>query len=319
MVRPTRRKTLIGMGMLAVGSGAAFSSAAFQTSTTPSADLRVVVEEALNFRPNPDAPDDNDNILDTDDFEDFFDGEDIADGDGDAFDDDDDDDDIETPLAATNGQPNGDLELFAVAGLGETATFSELFILENDSTDSVAVGIAYDRGNSDFDTDAASTGQYGGDIDVNSEGGLPPAIPRSSYRFVVNQFTDGSSVNTSSDFIDDEDNGGVISPADNGDVTHDPGSTGNGETDPSTDGSFVGDDNGIANPLDRPTDAIILEPGKAVTIDLEVDIDYSESVRDNIREVAGISLDGFGSERATVDLLDGITVGTLTGEPSQPE
>lgn len=313
MVRPTRRKTLIGMGMLAVGSGAAFSNAAFQTSTTPSADLRVVVEEALNFRPNPDAPDDNDNILDTDDFEDFFEGEDIADGEGDAF-----DGDVETPLAATNGQPNGDLELFAVAGLGETATFSELFILENDSTDSVAVGIAYDRGNSDFDTDAASTGQYGGDIDVNGEGGLPPAIPRSSYRFVVNQFTDGSSVNTSSDFIDDEDNGGVISPADNGDVTHDLDESGNGEVNSESDASFVGGDNGIGNFRDRPTDAIILDPGQAVTIDLEVDINYSDPVSENIREVAGISLDGFGSERATVDLLDGITVGTLTGEPSQP-
>ncbi|VTT87311.1 hypothetical protein DM2_645 [Halorubrum sp. DM2] len=294
---------LIGMGALAMGSGAAFTGAAFNSSTTPSADLRVVVEEALNFRPNP-AATSADNVVSTDDFEGgFFDGEDIDDSEDGAFG----GEDVEPPLAATNGEANGDLELFAVAGLGASDTFEELFILENDSTDSVAVGIAYDRGNSDFDTSAAGTGQYGGDIDVNGEGGLTPTIPRNSYRFRVNTFTDNSDP-TGNDYLDG-DTDGLISPAVNGDFT-------NGEITDETNANFVGGDEGISDDRDKPADAIILEPGEAVTIDLEVDIDYGDTVKESIRNAAGISLDGFGSERATVDLLDGITVGTLTGEPS---
>jgi len=53
-MRPTRRKTLLGMGALATGSGAVFSSAAFQSSTQPDSDLRVVVDQNLQFGANPD-------------------------------------------------------------------------------------------------------------------------------------------------------------------------------------------------------------------------------------------------------------------------
>lgn len=316
-MKPTRRKTVLGIGTLATGSGALFSSAAFENSTTPSADLRVVVEEALSFRPNPDATD-ADNVLDSDEFEDFFDGEDIDDSDTGAF-----DGDVEPPLAATNGEPNENLELFAVAGLGDTATFSELFLLENDSTEAVAVGIGYDRNNSNFSTTDADAGQYGDDIDVNENGGLTPVIPRSSYRFEVNGF-DGQGNLTQSDFVSSQDDGDendadyadtLISPAENGDVS--------GSEDNESNAEFVGqassndgNDDTITDLRDRPADAIILEPGTSVTIDLVVDIDYSDGVQDNIRQAAGISLDGFGSERATVDLLDGITVGTLQNYPS---
>ena len=51
MVDLSRRKTVIGMGMLAAGSGAAFSSAAFNNSVSPSSDMRVVVEEQLIVEP----------------------------------------------------------------------------------------------------------------------------------------------------------------------------------------------------------------------------------------------------------------------------
>lgn len=296
MVRPTRRKTLIGMGMLAVGSGAAFSNAAFQTSTTPSADLRVVVEEELNFRPNPDAPDNNDNILDTDDFEDFFEGEDIADGDGDAF-----DGDVEPPLAATNGQPNGDLELFAVAPTGTSDTFSELFILENDSTDSVAVGVAYDRGTGTDD----NRGQYGEDIDVNGESGLPATVPRGSYKLEV---TDpGPQTFVSSGATPNA----LISPAVNGSD-----GIGSDEVEAGSANS-VGQAETVDDDRDRPANAVVLDPGEEIRIDLVVDTDYDDNTTTSVREQAGISFDGgeFGEKRATVDLLDEITVGTLTDEP----
>ncbi len=299
------------MGLLAAGTGATFSSAAFQNSTTPSADLRVVVEESLNFRGNPDAGVDladfapaEDDIVNVDDGDDFFDGNDIADGDGEVF------EDIDTPLAATNLGANDGLEIFAVAGIGDEATFEELFVLENDSTEPVAVGVAYDRGNEDFATDAApEVGQYGDDVVFEGTNRLLPTIPRSAYRFVVNRFGDGSNP-TSNNFVGDG-SGKLISPAENAD-----GDLLDGESQNESSATFVGDDNGIEDFNDRPANAIVLQPGQEVTVDLEVDIEFEGDVEDVIRSAAGISLDGFGTERATVDLLDGITVGTLTDEPS---
>ena len=286
------------MGLVAAGSGAAFSNAAFANSTTPNADLRVVVEESLNFRANPDVgvdPDDfdpdNDNILNVDDDDDFFDGEDIADGGGEVF------EDIDTPLAATNGEANGDLEIFAAAGIGEPeTTFEELFTLENDSTSEVAVGIAYDRNNDDFSTTSAETGQYGDDIEVRDNVGLSATIPREAYRFEVNQFRNGDSI-ADSDLLNESPNR-RISPNEN-----------DGEAD------SVGGNEGIEEEHDRPADAIIVGSGKQVTVDLVVDIGFTDSVQQAIRDQTDIQFDGFGTNRATVDLLDGITVGTLTDEP----
>ena len=44
-----------------------------------------------------------------------------------------------------------------------------------DSLPGVGVTIAYDRGDSNFDTDSAAAGQYGDDIGVNQNTGLTPA------------------------------------------------------------------------------------------------------------------------------------------------
>lgn len=301
-----RRSMVIGLGALATGSGAVFSSAAFANSAASSADLRVVVEESLNFRPNPDAAEDNDNVLGPDDLGDdggFFDGNDLDDSEEGAFADND------PPLAATNGEANEDLELSAVAGLGDVATFEELFILENNSTETVNVGIAYDRGDSDFDTDSAAAGQYGDDIAVNGNSGLTPAIPRGSYQFSVNSFVDNSGIDDG-DFYADNQLSNVISPAQNGTLPD----SGVGSGDESGNATFVGDNETINNERDRPADAITLSPGASVTIDLDVDLDYDTAVQDAIREQADIEFDGFGTTRDTVDLLDGITVGTLTDD-----
>lgn len=46
-MKPTRRKTVLGLGALATGSGAVFTSASFQSSVNPTADMRVVVEDDL--------------------------------------------------------------------------------------------------------------------------------------------------------------------------------------------------------------------------------------------------------------------------------
>ena len=301
-MRPTRRKTLLGMGALATGSGALFSNAAFSTSTTSAADLRVLVEErGLVFRGNPDAPDEEDNIVDTDDFENFFDGEDIDDSNGGAF------DGETTPLAATNGEANENLEISAVAGLGESATFSNLFILENNTEDSVNVGIAYNRDDNSFNTTGSTAGQYGEDI---LGGGLSPSISRASYRFVVNRDVDGNGV-SESDFFDGYEDG-LISPAQNGDLPNGGNlnpSENNGE---SAANYAEGANDTISNYADRPASAITVAAGDAVTVDLVVDIDYDQPQLNAIEAQADItSSNGFSVQRDTVDLLDGITVGTL--------
>jgi hypothetical protein len=48
MVDLTRRKTVIGLGLLATGSGATFTQAAFASDVTPASDLRVVTGQGLD-------------------------------------------------------------------------------------------------------------------------------------------------------------------------------------------------------------------------------------------------------------------------------
>jgi hypothetical protein len=46
----TRRSTVLGLGMLATGSGAALTSVAFNNSVNASSDMRVVVDKRLEVR-----------------------------------------------------------------------------------------------------------------------------------------------------------------------------------------------------------------------------------------------------------------------------
>ena len=48
MVDLTRRKTVIGLGLLATGSGATFTSAAFASQVSPASDMRVVVGQEFS-------------------------------------------------------------------------------------------------------------------------------------------------------------------------------------------------------------------------------------------------------------------------------
>jgi len=304
-MRPTRRKMLLGMGALATGSGALFSSGAFANAVASSADLRVLVEQrGIVFRPNDDATDES-NVVDG--TEGFFNGNDGLDEEG-AF------SDLEPPLAATNGEPNEDLELSAVVELGDSARFEELFVLENDTERVVYVGIAYDRANSNYN-DGGGAGQYGEDVSVNGNDGISPGVSRSAYRFEVNSYTgDDSNIDlTTDDFAGENPENGLISPATNATdfnlQSGDEESTNNNLT-------YVGDSDSIANQQDRPADAIRLGPGESVTIDLVVDTSFSEDVQDAITTQSDLSgtIPGFGVERDTVDLLDGITVGTIAAQ-----
>ena len=47
---PKRRSMILGLGALAMGSGTAFTSAAFENSVDAGADMRVIVDERLIVR-----------------------------------------------------------------------------------------------------------------------------------------------------------------------------------------------------------------------------------------------------------------------------
>lgn len=159
---PSRRKYLAGIGSLALGSGAAMSSAAFAQSTTPDADFRVRVARGLEVRAGPAFNDDgsidtsNSNI-DTDLYidprdtgntvgEDFYDGSDL----GLVF------DNRDPPLATVSARGDGvsddyagineDLAVYVVPSIDENTSFDDLLEIVNVGTNTVdGVGILYDR------------------------------------------------------------------------------------------------------------------------------------------------------------------------------
>ena len=164
-----RRTTILGLGALAMGSGAAFTSAAFQNSVAPESDLRVVVEENLEVRKGPGFDDSDPEYIDDPD---FFDGGDIDESG--AFEED------ETPLAYVNDDVNDDLVIKAAQDVGVSSfRFEEIIEISNQTTEAVDVGIAYDR-----DAD-----QYGDDVDSP----LSFEVGQRVYQFEANELGDGSS------------------------------------------------------------------------------------------------------------------------------
>ena len=162
-----RRKTVLGLGALATGSGAVFSSAAFQSSVNPTADMRVVVEDNLvveagnSFRGSGGA------YLE-DPSEDKFYGT----GDGSLFSGSDSLDSVDIddlPAARVNDDQNGGLYIeTAVKNRDENGNpivveFPDLLRVTNEGTETAEVGISYQPTN-----DA-----YGADVGVN--GGSVPA------------------------------------------------------------------------------------------------------------------------------------------------
>lgn len=254
MAKLNRRKTIIGMGLLAAGSGAAFSSAAFQNSVTPDADLQVVVEQNLEIRPG-DGLDDDDNVLGNEgDYQDVI-GSDEPFGDG----------DTQPPLAYVDGE-NGDLDLRVTVPLGsDDVRFEELLEIEGPVHEEVDIGIAYDR----FPDDEEEN-QYGEDITL-ADGTLEPDIARNAYSFE----TDGTRIS------------------------------------PNNSEAGVGTSETIEQEFDRPANTVSIDPGETVSIDLVVDTDTD---LEEIRGAASINPNEFGFQRETVQLIDGFTVGTMTGE-----
>lgn len=329
MVDLTRRKTVIGLGLLATGSGATFTSAAFQSSTQQDSDLRVVVDQNLQFGKNPDLdPDDVSNITGDPDF--FEDGELNEDDDGpfdqgnegngsdpsntngsdidgeDGFDPNYDNEDggfnegFEPQLPkAFAGTVDGEFTIKAAVQIGESARFEELLQVSNATDSTVQVGIAYDR----TGQGVGGNGNYGEDVEgsgLNTDlDKLKRYEAQKIYQFQVSS-GQGANYNPSND------NTPLISPA--------PGETGE-------DGSFNNEP--IENSGDRPSNLVEVPPGEEVNIDLVVNTKddtekvkgdlASEDVEQDILDAADIDQGAFGFQTDTVQVIDVITV------VSQPE
>ena len=178
-MRPTRRKTLVGLGALATGSGALFSSAAFSNTVNPSSDMRVVVEEDANllvepgisFRDGSDPNDSYDSTLDPtngkfagDNNNDFFSTGTPSSGTSDALGSSIDLDDL--PVAFVSNDTNGDISIQVAVQLGETASFEDLLQVTNNGSNAVDIGIKF----SAFGVDTTSS-NVGGGGDFSDQGG----------------------------------------------------------------------------------------------------------------------------------------------------
>lgn len=146
-MRPTRRKMVLGMGALATGSGAVFSSAAFQSSVNPTADMRVVVEDDLVVEAGASFRGSGGAYLE-DPSEDKFYGT----GDGSLFSSSDSLDSVEIddlPAARVNDDQNGGLYIeTAVKNRDENGNpivveFPDLLRVRNNGTETAEVGISY--------------------------------------------------------------------------------------------------------------------------------------------------------------------------------
>ena len=290
-MRPTRRKTLLGMGALATGSGALFTSAGFQSSTQPDSDLRVVVDQNLQFGANPDLDiDGRDDLTDNPGFFDdnnstdsgvlnetsggaFNEGNETSGFDDDGsngFDPNSDPDgngfnegfEPSLPLAYVKGV-NDNLVVKAAVPVGTTHTFDSLFRLSNTTGNTIEFGIAYDR-NGDGNDD---NGNYGIDIDQDP---LTYNQAQQIYQF------------------ERAGNSNLISP------------------EPNTSGEAGNySDVNITTPSDRPASLVEVSPGGQVNIDLSVDASTDE---DDIREAAELDEAAFGFQTDTVQIIDVITV-----------
>lgn len=147
MAKLTRRNTVIGLLALAGGGGATITSAAFQDSVSPEADLRVVVDENLEVRKGVGFDTGDSKYTDDDD---FFSGNDIDD-EG-AFNGED------PPLAFVNDEVNDELVINTAVNLESTVTFDEILEISNQTSAPVEVGIAYDRDAEQYGSDVGDGG-----------------------------------------------------------------------------------------------------------------------------------------------------------------
>lgn len=303
----SRRNTIAGLGTLAFGSGAAFTSAAFQNSVSSDADMRVIVDQRLTveagdaFESNGEvALDDQSGKLinpnysgDDSTGSGFFDGTDDL---GSVFDDE--DPPLATVTARDDGR-NGDIRMFNAMDYPDSASFGDasggegFLRVRNDADESVLVGIAYNEG------------QYGNDVDESYEGLRNQELEDNKLsRFHVQkiyQFNVSGGEEVLNEDGSPEDGSGAIRIS--------PNPTENGVRDESNSNWSIDRES------DRPDNVVNISPGDDAQIELEVNTNATATDLDPdpSAEMADIinADPEFGGESEMLDLLDEITVGTI--------
>ena len=270
--RPMPKRRTTILGLGALAMGSGAAFTSAAFADSATADADLRAVVETNLRVGPgDDAGNEDNITTDGDKSDFFEGGELND---DVF-----DEEQDPPLAYVDGE-NDELEIKTAVPVGEQVTFSGLLEINNDNIDPVTIGIAYDR-------DSDDGNQYGEDIDVgdNDEGVLDPEVTRRSHQFRVNEgltFREG-----------DETPDGLISPSVDGGSAN------------------VGSDVTIEQEFDRPANAVVLDPGQSIQVDLEIDLETDQGA---IEDAADLNTNVFGFQQDTVQLISGFTVGTLTDE-----
>ena len=177
-----RRTTVLGLGALAMGSGAAFTSAAFQNSVDADADMRVVVDQQLIARAGekfdglsvgdattengtfiakvsaePNTPTPTDILFEDETINGYT-----------SVTDDSSSDRIPTPAAVVNDGENGDFAFAIATDINDDVTYDDLIEVENQSEETADVGITF----AGFGADASDVG-----------GGGEEAVATEIYRF----------------------------------------------------------------------------------------------------------------------------------------
>jgi hypothetical protein len=159
---------VLGIGALATGSGAAFSSAAFQSSVNPAADMRVVVDgdlvvEAGDAFRNGDG-DYRSSISDGEFYgvnqNEFFSTADPSQGGEDSLGSGFSTDDL--PIASVNGDQNEILSIQTAVKNDTSHTFEELLQVRNEGTEPVDVGVKFEEFGVDTD---GRVSDNGGEVD----------------------------------------------------------------------------------------------------------------------------------------------------------
>jgi len=197
MVDLSRRKTILGMGLLAGGSGAAFSSASLTNSIDSGADMRVVADQSLTVRAgslfddisgtgevsspgehinyaayigdseNPDYDNPGDVLFSSNDADGELTSDSVID----------EDDTLETPAVIANGGEDGDFAFALAVRLNDEVEFSELIEVENNTNSAEDVGITFAK----FGSDAS---------DVSGDPDGEEAVATQIYRFYEGSSTD---------------------------------------------------------------------------------------------------------------------------------
>jgi len=293
MVDLTRRKTILGLGLLATGSGATFTSATFQSTAPANSDLRVLVEQqGLEFEGNS-AESGDPNAVDNPDF--FADDPSggLNETAGSAF------DGTDAPLAYAAGS-NEDLRVKTLVPLGRTETFDALFKISNNSTDTVIIGVAYDRNNSDFDVNSDNSGQYGADVSVGGPGGELNDIDAQR----IYQFSNAPETDSDVEIL----SGGSGNP---NDLLSPPPNNSGVESTTGSEGTDIVD-------ADLPANAAKIPSGSELVLDLTVDTSNTNEsgLKDRIEAEADIDESALGLQQDTVQIIDGITIVSFGEDPN---